>query len=445
MSSGSLVDKNQHQRGVDDSFLAGHWNLNKIGHMARNPNHLVVPGSDAWSMVEVMSGGLSNNPGQHHLGQVTTSGHHVMYQNVQAVNASGSGGQHHQQNQGLMVHHHGKSNKKKPKVNKDGVPAPKRATTAYINFTQWYREELKKSGRPIPKIGDFGKECAAKWNQMCEEEKQPFLAVAAKDRERYKKEMAVYKPARDANKPKRPGTAFMLFMGDFRKEMAGKEPEGGVAALAKLGGERWRGMTDEDKRPYVEKQNEEKIRYEANMEDYRRKSAESLTSGPQVKQERLSTEGSEGGEDSASTTNDNNQDHSNQSQSQDQQQQAQNMVIRQQETPSPASSSPSPANHQQHQQQQQDQPDQQEQNLNNSSMSSMNLNSALTNHALASMGYGQHSFNFVHPNSAAGVMAANYNQAHQGGLPVSSSSYLPTGAAGTYTQSQLSGAHYNWN
>ena len=75
-----------------------------------------------------------------------------MYQNVQAVNASGSGGQHHQQNQGLMVHHHGKSNKKKPKVNKDGVPAPKRATTAYINFTQWYREELKKSGRPIPKV-----------------------------------------------------------------------------------------------------------------------------------------------------------------------------------------------------------------------------------------------------------------------------------------------------
>lgn len=47
--------------------------------------------------------------------------------------------------------------------------------------------------------------------------------------------MAIYKPARDVNKPKRPGTAFMLFMGDLRKEMAGKEPEGGVAALAKLG------------------------------------------------------------------------------------------------------------------------------------------------------------------------------------------------------------------
>lgn len=106
---------------------------------------------------------------------------------------------------------------------------------------------------------------------MQEEDKKPFLDVAAKDRDRYKREMAVFKPARDANKPKRPGTAFMLFMGDFRKEMAGKEPEGGVAALAKLGGERWRNMTEEDKRPYVERQNEEKQRYEVAMEEYRRK------------------------------------------------------------------------------------------------------------------------------------------------------------------------------
>ncbi|KAH7936944.1 hypothetical protein HPB49_006504 [Dermacentor silvarum] len=173
----------------------------------------------------------------------------------------------------------GKLKHKKPKVNKDGVPAPKRATTAYITFTQWYREEMKKSGRQIPRIGDFGKECAGKWNTMSDEDKQPFLSAAARDRERYKREMAVYKPARDVNKPKRPGTAFMLFMGDFRKEMAGKEPEGGVAALAKLGGERWRGMSEEDKRPYVERQNEEKIKYEQNMEDYRRKSHSNPPSG----------------------------------------------------------------------------------------------------------------------------------------------------------------------
>ncbi|KAL1420084.1 hypothetical protein MTO96_024613 [Rhipicephalus appendiculatus] len=214
------------------------------------------------------------------MSQLTASANSTSSSASSGVEAGQAAALHHQH----QHHHHvgymghmgaaavgGKLKHKKPKVNKDGVPAPKRATTAYITFTQWYREEMKKSGRQIPRIGDFGKECAGKWNTMSDEDKQPFLSAAARDRERYKREMAVYKPARDVNKPKRPGTAFMLFMGDFRKEMAGKEPEGGVAALAKLGGERWRGMTEEDKRPYVERQNEEKMKYEQNMEEYRRK------------------------------------------------------------------------------------------------------------------------------------------------------------------------------
>ncbi|XP_054708430.1 high mobility group protein DSP1-like [Uloborus diversus] len=201
------------------------------------------------------------------------SGNHSLQSSMQ----SNVGNSHHMSHVG-NTSGGGKTKTKKLKVNKDGVPAPKRATTAYINFTQWYREEQKRNGRQIPKIGEFGKECAGKWNNMSGEEKQPFLEVAARDRERYRKEMAIFKPARDVNKPKRPGTAFMLFMADLRKEMAGKEPEGGVAALAKLGGERWRSMTDEEKRKYVEKQNEEKIRYEANMEDYRKKqSIETMT------------------------------------------------------------------------------------------------------------------------------------------------------------------------
>ena len=142
------------------------------------------------------------------------------------------------------------------------------------SFTRRYREEIKKTGRSVPKVGEFGKECAGKWNSMTEEEKKPFTQVANKDRERYKKEMEIYKPSRDVNKPKRPGTAFMLFMVDFRKEVAGKEPEGGVAALAKLGGERWRNMTDEEKKPYCDKQNECKMAYEIAMEEYRKASGQ---------------------------------------------------------------------------------------------------------------------------------------------------------------------------
>ena len=47
-----------------------------------------------------------------------------------------------------------------------------------------YRESIKKTGRTVPKIGEFGKECAAKWNSMNEEEKKPFTEVAARDRDR---------------------------------------------------------------------------------------------------------------------------------------------------------------------------------------------------------------------------------------------------------------------
>lgn len=73
------------------------------------------------------SGGAGG--GNSHIGQ-----HHV-----------GHGGAHHQ-------HAGGGKAKKKYKLNKDGIPPPKRATTAYIHFTQWYREELKRSGREIPKV-----------------------------------------------------------------------------------------------------------------------------------------------------------------------------------------------------------------------------------------------------------------------------------------------------
>lgn len=40
-------------------------------------------------------------------------------------------------------------------------------------------------------IGEFGKECADKWNNMAAEDKQPFLEVAARDRERYRKEVSI--------------------------------------------------------------------------------------------------------------------------------------------------------------------------------------------------------------------------------------------------------------
>ena len=207
-------------------------------------------------------------------------------------------------------------------------------------------------------------------------------------------------------------------------------------------------------------------------------SAGSLTTGPTVKQARLSTEGSEGGSGVDSDSG----DHLNQEQSkQEQQQSSQTLLVRQQQnvnTPSPATSSSSPQTHTmspsplpgsssltgQQQSQQQVQVQQQQQqiaqsvaNSNNVMTSLPSLNSpmsithAITTpaNAIAITGYPQHTFatNFGHPASTGAhtVAAVNYNQTPTSGMSTNSPSYLQTGAGTTYTaQSHLPG-HYTWN
>ncbi|GAB2275321.1 hypothetical protein Dimus_010084 [Dionaea muscipula] len=75
--------------------------------------------------------------------------------------------------------------------------------------------------------------------------------------------------AKDPNMPKRPVTAFFVFMEDFRKTYKEEHPEGkGGAAVSKVGGEKWKSMTDEEKKPYIDKAAELKVEYEKAMEAY---------------------------------------------------------------------------------------------------------------------------------------------------------------------------------
>ncbi|MQL72203.1 hypothetical protein Taro_004542 [Colocasia esculenta] len=71
------------------------------------------------------------------------------------------------------------------------------------------------------------------------------------------------KKGKDPNKPKRPPTAFFLFMDDFRKEFKEANPESkGVAMVAKEGGDKWKSMTEEEKKPYIDRAAELKAEYE---------------------------------------------------------------------------------------------------------------------------------------------------------------------------------------
>ncbi|MED6110975.1 hypothetical protein PIB30_117842 [Stylosanthes scabra] len=88
------------------------------------------------------------------------------------------------------------------------------------------------------------------------------------------------KKEKDPNKPKRPPTAFFVFMDDFRKTFKEANPDSkDVKRVGKEGGEKWRSMTDEEKKPYLDKAAELKAEYGKAMESYNAAEAEGEEGG----------------------------------------------------------------------------------------------------------------------------------------------------------------------
>ncbi|GAB2289302.1 HMG1/2-like protein [Dionaea muscipula] len=83
------------------------------------------------------------------------------------------------------------------------------------------------------------------------------------------------KAAKDPNKPKRPPSAFFVFMEEFREEFKRKHPNSkGVAVVGKAGGDKWRSFSDAEKAPYIQKAEKRKGDYEKALKSYNKKLAE---------------------------------------------------------------------------------------------------------------------------------------------------------------------------
>ncbi|KAB8088356.1 hypothetical protein EE612_012926 [Oryza sativa] len=67
------------------------------------------------------------------------------------------------------------------------------------------------------------------------------------------------KKAAASGKPKRPPSAFFVFMSEFRQEYQAAHPDNkSVAAVSKAAGEKWRAMSEQEKAPYVDKAGQKK-------------------------------------------------------------------------------------------------------------------------------------------------------------------------------------------
>ncbi|CAN6463885.1 unnamed protein product [Victoria cruziana] len=82
------------------------------------------------------------------------------------------------------------------------------------------------------------------------------------------------KKGKDPNKPKRPPSAFFVFMEEFRKQYQEKNPNNkSVAAVGKAAGDKWKSMSESDKAPYAAKSAKRKAEYEKSMVAYNKKQA----------------------------------------------------------------------------------------------------------------------------------------------------------------------------
>ncbi|XP_014779380.1 high mobility group protein B1 [Octopus bimaculoides] len=183
--------------------------------------------------------------------------------------------------------------RKKPK----DVNRPKRTTSAYFYYMAHCREQAAKSGKTIPKVSDFTKECSEKWKALTVVQKKPFEEKAAKDKARYVKEMSDYKQKNsgDPNKPKRPQSSYFLFLNDFRLKMNGKGID--HKEILRLAGEEWRKMTDEVKKPYEKRNREEKKKYDVAIAEYKKKSGEQIKGASSVKKAKVEEEEEEDEDD----------------------------------------------------------------------------------------------------------------------------------------------------
>jgi uncharacterized short protein YbdD (DUF466 family) len=162
---------------------------------------------------------------------------------------------------------------------------PKGRMSAYTFFVQTCREEHRKK-HPNENVNftEFSKKCAERWKQMTDKEKKRFAEMADKDKIRYDREMATYTPPggqpvskkkkKDPNAPKRPLSAFFIYCADERGGVKAIHPSYSVGEVAKELGERWNKVPADVKSKYEQRAQQDKQRYEKEMDAYRNKKSD---------------------------------------------------------------------------------------------------------------------------------------------------------------------------
>ncbi|KAJ8509909.1 hypothetical protein OPV22_000343 [Ensete ventricosum] len=93
-----------------------------------------------------------------------------------------------------------------------------------------------------------------------------------KGAERTGKKPRKAKADKDPNMPKRPPSAFFVFMEEFRKSFKEKNPNNkSVSVVGKAAGDKWKSLSEAEKAPYVAKAAKFKTEYTKKVAAYNKK------------------------------------------------------------------------------------------------------------------------------------------------------------------------------
>jgi len=145
-----------------------------------------------------------------------------------------------------------------PKTKKEKDPnRPKRPLTAFMRYSSTRRSKIRLE-KPGMSMVEISKLIGEEWRNLCDNDKRPFHDAATKDHEEYK----IAKAAYDKSKPKRPRTAYALFMKANRSSIAEEHPGVSPRDLMKHIAEKWKSLTSEEKSKYEKESQQDRIRWQ---------------------------------------------------------------------------------------------------------------------------------------------------------------------------------------
>jgi high mobility group protein B2 len=178
----------------------------------------------------------------------------------------------------------------KPKPQKD-ANAPKRNISAYLLYQNAMREQFKRDN-PGMTFGQLAKYTSHMYKNLTPQEKATWEYRSQQDKARYDAEIAGYVPppghdsrgvsiedhnprkrtkrgTKEPGAPKRASGAYVFFTNDMRPRVLSEYPGIKFIELGRVLGERWRALTPHQKKRYEDIANQDKARFQMEMQQYK--------------------------------------------------------------------------------------------------------------------------------------------------------------------------------